>query len=254
MEITRSAAESGSSSLFVSLDDGSEAHLGGGTSDLKRAANNDMSAAGNRLNGQSSASGSAAGAALSSTLGLGGGAIPSTKDLDAIADDQAELGEDDDEPSLAQRLKSLQMQNGTASTKKSKKGKKAVTAADDDEDQEAQADRPRALALGAGGFNSLAQALTQALHSNDASLLTSCLVHGEATLIRGTVARLSGPLAVRLLEHCIDRMQRGGTKITSKGQMGSQRARSLIEWIRVTLIIHMSYFMSVRTCFVLVFI
>lgn len=92
------------------------------------------------------------------------------------------------------------------------------------------------------GGASLASSLTQALHSGDHALLTSCLVHSDVTLIRATVRRISGPLAVRLLEACVDRLNRGGVK--SKGALGSGRARGIVEWIHQSLTFHAAYLMS----------
>ena len=92
------------------------------------------------------------------------------------------------------------------------------------------------------GGASLASTLTQALHSGDHTLLTSCLVHSDPALIRATVRRLSGPLAVRLLEACVDRLNRGGVK--SKGALGSGRARGIVEWIQQTLTCHTAYLLS----------
>ncbi len=181
-------------------------------------------------------SGGAAGAALSAQLGLEGGQVPTGEELDRLIDEQANIADGSDEPTLAQRLKSMQVES---------RSNKKVAAIEDDSSDSEEDDAPvgkrATIAPGSGGSTSLAQALTQALHSGDSALLTSCLIHGDPSLIRGTVARLSGPLAVRLLENCIERMGQGNT---SKGALGSQRAKSLIEWVRVTLIIHMGYFMS----------
>lgn len=146
----------------------------------------------------------------------------------AGADDHDRLlaeGELVDEPTLAQRLKALKVQRGEKSAR-----------ADDDDDAEAH--EPVVPVSGA----SLASSLTQALHSGDQALLTSCLVHSEPTLIRTTVRRISGPLAVRLLESCVDRLNRGGVK--SKGALGSARARGIVEWMYQAMTCHTAYLMS----------
>lgn len=252
-----------SANLLVSLDGGGDTSLGGGVDSIQRyntdaIAGADSSSAAkagaksSRNAGLAKAGGSV-GAALSAQLGLEGSSLPTGEELDALIDQQADLGMDLDEPSLAQRLKSLQMQTPGKKSSKAKKNGALVSSAgqlvdSDDEADEVERDasstKKLALPAGPGGSTSLAQALTQALHSGDSALLTSCLVHGDPSLIRGTVARLSGPLAVRLLENCIERMSRGGN-LTSKGALGSQRAKALIEWVRVTLIVHTGYFMSV---------
>lgn len=134
---------------------------------------------------------------------------------------------DVDEPTLAQRLKALKVQRGELG--------------DDDGDMAAFGSTAGAVPAPVGGA-SLASTLTQALHSGDHTLLTSCLVHSDPALIRATVRRLSGPLAVRLLEACVDRLNRGGVK--SKGALGSGRARGIVEWIQQTLTCHTAYLLS----------
>ena len=145
-------------------------------------------------------------------FGTEGGLLP---DASADAHD-ALLGDGElDEPTLAQRLKALKVQRGEA-------------------DEEA-------TTVLVGGA-SLASSLTQALHSGDHALLTAALVHSDPTLIRTTVRRISGPLAVRLLEACVDRLNRGGVK--SRGALGSARARGIVEWIHQTLTCHTTYLMT----------
>lgn len=144
-------------------------------------------------------------------LGTEGGLLPddAPDTHDMLTDDAA------DEPTLAQRLKALKVQRG-----------------------EAGDDEP---AVPVGGA-SLASSLTQALHSGDHALLSAALVHSDPTLIRTTVRRISGPLAVRLLQACVDRLNRGGVK--SRGALGSARARGIVEWIHQTLTCHTTYLMS----------
>ena len=144
-------------------------------------------------------------------LGTEGGLLPDDAPdaHDMLTDDAA------DEPTLAQRLKALKVQRGEAG---------------DDE-----------AAVPVGGA-SLASSLTQALHSGDHALLSAALVHSDPTLIRTTVRRISGPLAVRLLQACVDRLNRGGVK--SRGALGSARARGIVEWIHQTLTCHTTYLMS----------
>ena len=164
-------------------------------------------------------------AATASLLGTEGGLLPD----ESAADPHDEALQDGDmnEPTLAQRLKALKVQRGEAATSRGADGM-------DDEDDED-------TAAPVGGA-SLASSLTQALHSGDHALLTSCLVHSDPVLIRTTVRRISGPLSVRLLEACVDRLNRGGVK--SKGALGSARARGIVEWIHQTLTFHTAYLMS----------
>jgi U3 small nucleolar RNA-associated protein 5 len=159
------------------------------------------------------------------------GLLTGPDDVGLLADDQANLdaGIDDlEEPSLGQRLKGLRM--GT--------GQNGITEEDGEEMEEDE--EPRAT-LPMGSL-SLAQTLTQALHSNDTALLSTCLAHSDPAVIRSSVTRLNGPLAVKLLEHCVDRMGRGGKRST--GALGSARTRGIIEWVRATLIAHTGYLMS----------
>ena len=165
----------------------------------------------------------ASAAALAGTDGL----LPDVSARDA--DDHDRLMADGDlvdEPTLAQRLKALKVQRGERG------------AVDTDEPADAAADEAMVPVGGA----SLASSLTQALHSGDQTLLTSCLVHSDPNLIRGTVRRISGPLAVRLLEACVDRLNRGGVK--SKGALGSARARGIVEWMYQAMTCHTAYLMS----------
>lgn len=149
---------------------------------------------------------------------------------DGLGDDHADV-EDLDEPSLGQRMRGLRF-GGAAG---------AVNGADEDGEEESGDEWSERAALPTGSL-SLGETLTQALHSNDASMLSSCLAHSDPMVIRLSVTRLSGPLALRLLEHCVDRMGRGGKKST--GQLSSARTRGIIEWVRATLTAHTGYLMS----------
>ena len=171
-----------------------------------------------------------AGAAAAASLSESG-MLPDTERPLPDAHDQLlqENGEMVDEPTLAQRLKALKVQRGERG---------AALGADGDVDG---AEETEAGVAPVGGA-SLASSLTQALHSGDHTLLTSCLVHSEPTLVRTTVRRISGPLAVRLLEACVERLNRGGVR--SKGALGSARARGIVEWIHQTMICHTAYLMS----------
>lgn len=135
----------------------------------------------------------------------------------------------DMEPTLAQRLKELGF------------GDPSLAGQEADQDD---ADVPTKKQESLMNEASLASSLSQALHSADTSLLTSCLNHNDAILIRNTVRKISGPLAVKLLEECVNRLNGVGGHHVSKGSMGSQKARGLIEWVRATLLNHMGYLMS----------
>lgn len=148
--------------------------------------------------------------------------VPASDDHDKLLAN----GEMVDEPTLAQRLKALKVQRGERS------------ALGDDAPSDTNAEE----AVVPVGGASLASSLTQALHSGDHTLLTSCLVHSDPNLIRTTVRRISGALAVRLLEACVDRLNRGGVK--SKGALGSGRARGIVEWMYQAMTCHTAYLMS----------
>ncbi|TKY86827.1 hypothetical protein EX895_004468 [Sporisorium graminicola] len=135
----------------------------------------------------------------------------------------------DKEPTLAQRLEELGFADPSLA------GQEA-----DEDDADVPTKKQQSLTNEA----SLASSLSQALHSGDASLLTSCLNHNDAILIRNTVRKISGPLAVKLLEECVNRLNGVGGHHVSKGSMGSQKARGLMEWVRATLLNHMGYLMS----------
>lgn len=98
---------------------------------------------------------------------------------------------------------------------------------------------------------SLAQSLTQALKSNDTKLLESCFLQqfkNNKHLIAHTIERLPRTLLHNLIEQiviCLNRKRRGygdgATVATVK------RTKTLIEWVRQVLLIHMSYLLAVPT-------
>ncbi|PWZ00580.1 NUC189-domain-containing protein [Testicularia cyperi] len=135
----------------------------------------------------------------------------------------------DAEPSLAQRLRALGFNDPSMGL---------------DEDEDVDMLTSKKQQGGVMTEASLASSLSQALHSGDTSLLTSCLNHNDPVLIRNTVRKISGPLSVRLLEECVSRLNGVGGSHVSRGSMGSQKARGLMEWVRATLLNHMGYLMS----------
>lgn len=77
---------------------------------------------------------------------------------------------------------------------------------------------------------SLGTVLTQALKTNDQSLLESCLQETNLQTVRLTLQRLASPLASNLLHHLAARLHRR-----------PGRAGSLIVWIQWTLVTHGGY-------------
>ena len=77
---------------------------------------------------------------------------------------------------------------------------------------------------------SLGTVLTQALRTNDTSLLETCLHVGDLNMVRATIERLNSSLAIALLQKLAERLHnRPG------------RAGSLMVWIQWTLITHGGY-------------
>jgi U3 small nucleolar RNA-associated protein 5 len=77
---------------------------------------------------------------------------------------------------------------------------------------------------------SLGTVLTQALKTNDVSLLESCLHTTDINTIRATIQRLDSPLAGKLLQKLAERLhKRPG------------RAGSLMVWVQWTLVTHGGY-------------
>jgi U3 small nucleolar RNA-associated protein 5 len=76
----------------------------------------------------------------------------------------------------------------------------------------------------------LSTVLSQALHTNDSSLLESCLQLNDLAAVRGTITRLPSPLAEALLSALAARLHaRPG------------RANNLIVWLQWTLVAHGGY-------------
>ena len=98
---------------------------------------------------------------------------------------------------------------------------------------------------------SLAQTLTQALHSSDTRLLEACFAHRDRTLIMNTVRRIPPQLALVLLDACVERLARGqkGNAATGKGRgagVDSRRGEGLVCWMKSVLVVHGGSLMSVR--------
>ena len=97
--------------------------------------------------------------------------------------------------------------------------------------------------------SSLAQTLTQALHSSDTGLLEACLAHRNAILIMNTVKKLPPQLALVLMNACVERLARGRKGNTGKARgsgVGAQRGAGLLQWMKSVLVVHGGSLMSVR--------
>jgi U3 small nucleolar RNA-associated protein 5 len=82
---------------------------------------------------------------------------------------------------------------------------------------------------------SLGTVLTQALKTNDVSLLESCLHTTDVNTIRATIQRLDSPLAGTLLQKLAERLHRR-----------PGRAGSLMVWVQWTLVTHGGYLATQR--------
>jgi U3 small nucleolar RNA-associated protein 5 len=83
--------------------------------------------------------------------------------------------------------------------------------------------------------SSLGTVLTQALRTNDISLLESCLHTTDVNTIRATIQRLDSPLAGTLLQKLAERLHRK-----------PGRAGSLMVWVQWTLVTHGGYLATQR--------
>lgn len=96
---------------------------------------------------------------------------------------------------------------------------------------------------------SLAQTLTQALHSSDTRLLEACFAHVDGNLIMNTVKKIPPQLALVLLDACVERLGRGRRGNTGTGTgtgVSSQRGAGLVRWMKSVLVVHGGSLMSVR--------
>jgi U3 small nucleolar RNA-associated protein 5 len=89
---------------------------------------------------------------------------------------------------------------------------------------------PRGTQIQPPSGASLGTVLTQALKTNDVSLLESCLNAPDVNTIRATIQRLESPLAGTLLQKLADRLHRR-----------PGRAGSLMVWVQWTLVSHGGY-------------
>ena len=89
---------------------------------------------------------------------------------------------------------------------------------------------PRGTQIQPPSGASLGTVLTQALKTNDVSLLESCLHTPDVNTIRATIQRLESPLAGTLLQKLAERLHRK-----------PGRAGSLMVWVQWTLVSHGGY-------------
>lgn len=108
-----------------------------------------------------------------------------------------------------------------------------VTGAFEDEDHTLT--YPQGKQIQAPSGASLGTVLTQALKTNDISLLESCLHTSDVTTIRATIQRLDSPLAGTLLQKLAERLHRR-----------PGRAGSLMVWVQWTLVTHGGYLATQR--------
>lgn len=180
-------------------------------------------------------------------------------DEDALgAANAGELDVDMAEPTLAERLKALNVSKAEAAAAAAL-GSSSDEDDDDDDDVEGDSDDNDDVSEGdetTGGkrtssrtttavpATTLTTTLIQALHSTDGPLLESCLTHSNPTLVRNTVQRLpSGTLVLTLLEQLVERLGTG--KKGAQGNASVKRSRALIEWVRQTLIVHVGFLVTV---------
>ena len=127
-------------------------------------------------------------------------------------DDDMESAREPEEPSFADRFQALEV---------SAKPTNAL------------APLPTKRSLEPPTANALTSVLTQALKTNDTSLLESCLHTTDTNTILNTVRKLPSPMAVTLLENLAERLARK-----------PGRAGSLGEWVRWTLVAHGGYLVT----------
>lgn len=83
--------------------------------------------------------------------------------------------------------------------------------------------------------DSLTTVLSQALHTNDESLLEYCLNVTNRTVINATISRLPAPFIVPLL-----------TSLIHKFQGSPNRGPTLMQWVHQILVSHTAYLLSLK--------
>ncbi|GAA6025244.1 hypothetical protein JCM11491_006150 [Sporobolomyces phaffii] len=181
------------------------------------------------------------------------GGDDSDAEVEAVGN-AGELDVDLAEPTLADRLKALNVSQKKERRKAALAAKKAGGASessgsedddededdsDDEDDDDEEEEEPSRVPA-----TTLTTTLVQALHSSDAPLLESCLAHSNPALVRATVKRLpSGSLVLSLLEALVDRL--GKEKRGKDGMASVKRAKALVGWLRETLIVHVGFLVTI---------
>lgn len=188
-------------------------------------------------------------------------AATSAPDAAAGSDDEevignsGELDVDMAEPTLADRLKALNVSQKKERKVAARKRRAAQEGADDDVeaasesddedfDEEELEDEDEDSAGPAVPATTLTTTLVQALHSQDGPLLESCLAHSNVNLVRSTIKRLpSGGLVLSLLEAIVERL--GKQKKGREGMASVKRARALVAWLKETLVVHVGFLVTI---------
>lgn len=120
------------------------------------------------------------------------------------------LGSQQSEPTMAERLKMLELSSRSVAERRIATSQMSMPAA-----------------------NSLTTVLTQSLRSNDVALLESCFEHQDSAVILESVKHLDPTLALTLLEQLAIRLSK---KPNRAGELGT--------WIRWTVVVHGGYLSS----------
>lgn len=191
---------------------------------------------------------------------LASATAPDAADSDDEAINAGELDVDAAEPTLADRLKALNVSQKKERRKAAKKARLTADGIDEDVEVASESSGSEAesdLEDGEEGVSAvpattLTTTLIQALHSSDGPLLESCLAHSNPVLVRSTVKRLpSGGLVLSLLEAIVDRL--GKEKKGREGMASVKRAKALVGWLKETLIVHVGFLVTVRLPSLLLF-
>lgn len=140
------------------------------------------------------------------------------------------------EPTLAQRLKSLQVRQSEPDTNEAE-----TSVAGRRPGQGAKAGRLRIADV-----TSLSQSLVQALHSSDAKLLENCLEKTNPKMLRNTIRRVPNTLVLPLVEALVERLGRSKQGFgAGTGGVDAARGHALVEWLRHVLTVHLAYLITV---------
>jgi U3 small nucleolar RNA-associated protein 5 len=189
----------------------------------------------------------------STGIGANGAVMNGVKEVGKMAVDQAQAvvvgGGDmqdigmEDAPAIAPSAEEEEEHSSpedNADTDDSAEGAEEATFADRYQALEISAKSANALiplpamrSLAPPTANALTSVLTQALRTNDNTLLESCLHTTDAETILNTVRKLPSPMAVTLLEKLAERLSRK-----------PGRAGSLGDWVRWTLVTHGGYLVT----------